>query len=226
MRPTALRAQTWIFGYNRREAVAHCVLPTIRQTILRLIFRPMAVRSFFALNATGAVFISSRRWVGRRALLLRTAGVPAFRPTGLRLHTGPEQWRGYPDSGFSGVFVIPLAGGAPLRIVPAFTMARDPVWAPDGHSLLFWEDETATRPCRRASTGGGFHWMAGLRSRRDCSRALPLNGAEPSPDSWTKSGVIFHLSDSIWRVPVARRANHRAATALGFHRRRYSNHLC
>lgn len=36
------------------------------------------------------------------------------------------------------VFVIPAVGGAPVQVAPQFTNARNPIWSPDGRSLLFW----------------------------------------------------------------------------------------
>jgi hypothetical protein len=34
------------------------------------------------------------------------------------------------------VFVQRLSGGAPVRLLPDFVVARDPAWAPDGRSVL------------------------------------------------------------------------------------------
>jgi Tol biopolymer transport system component len=142
--------------------------------------------------------------LGRPARLVAADGRhPRFSPGGAQIAYWAGSWRGYPDAGSSGVFVIPLAGGAPLRLVPAFTMARDSVWAPDGHSLLFLGRRDRTSPLSES-----FDWWwvpldGGPPVKTGLFGTLPLNGAEPSPDSWTKSGVVFHLSDSIWIVPVA-----------------------
>jgi Tol biopolymer transport system component len=128
---------------------------------------------------------------------------PRFSPDGSQIAYWLGQWRGFPHSQSSGVFIIPLAGGAPLRIVPAFALARDPVWAPDGHSLLILGRRDLNSPLSETFDW----WWVPLDGRPPVKTgvfgSMALNGAEPSPDSWTKSGVVFHLSDSVWTVPVA-----------------------
>jgi serine/threonine protein kinase len=127
---------------------------------------------------------------------------PRFSPDGKQIAYWAGQWRGFARNGYSGVFIIPLAGGAPLRIVPDFTMARDPVWAPDGHSLLI----LGRRDLKSPLLDTFDWWWVPLDGRPPVKiglfGSLALNGAEPYPDSWTQSGVVFHLSDSIWTVPV------------------------
>ena len=127
---------------------------------------------------------------------------PRFSPDGTQIAYWAGQWRGLPVVGSSGVFVIPLAGGAPLRILPAFTMARDPVWAPDGHSLLILGRRDLKSPLSETFDW----WWVPLDGRPPVKTGLfgrvALDDYEPSPGSWTRSGVVFHMLDSVWTVPI------------------------
>ena len=128
---------------------------------------------------------------------------PRFSPDGTQIAYWAGQWRGLPEQDFSEVFIIPLAGGAPLRIVPDFTVARDPVWAPDGHSLLILGRRDLKSPLSETFDW----WWVPLDGRPPVKTGLfgrlALNDWEPSPDSWTRSGVVFHMLDSVWTVPIA-----------------------
>ena len=81
-------------------------------------------------------------------------------------------------------------------------MARDPVWAPDGHSLLVLGRRDLKSPLSETFDW----WWVPLDGRPPVKTGLfgrlALNDWEPSPDSWTRSGVVFHMSDSVWTVPI------------------------
>lgn len=127
---------------------------------------------------------------------------PRFSPDGTQIAYWSGQWRGLPDVLSSGVSIIPLAGGTPLRIVPAFAMASDPVWAPDGHSLLILGKRDRKSPLSESLDWWWVPMDGHPPVKTGLFGSLALNGAEPFPDSWTQSGVVFHLSDSIWTVPI------------------------
>ncbi|HYM12465.1 MAG TPA: protein kinase, partial [Bryobacterales bacterium] len=50
--------------------------------------------------------------------------------------------------GSSKSYVVASTGGPPRQILPEFSVARNPIWAPDGKNLLFWgkRDAAATGP--------------------------------------------------------------------------------
>ena len=136
--------------------------------------------------------------------------------------TGP--WLGAPRSRGSAVFLVPANGGQPRPIANGFVAARNPVWAPDGRSLLFFGRESSEE--LPADTAFDWWWIS-----VDGGEAVPTgvyqlladagfggtavnNTVNPAPDalpsSWTKEDVLFsaRLGESInlWRVQVHRTA--------------------
>ena len=96
-----------------------------------------------------------------------------------------------------------LGGGAPSRFAPGFVMARAPVWAPDGLSVLILGRRDRSVPLAEA-----FDWwwvpLDGRPAVKTGVLGLPgLSGAEVAPASWTSLGVVFSLRGDLWSVPVS-----------------------
>src|SRR5579862_1247907 len=134
----------------------------------------MAAKSFFAPNAAAAAFIPCQRWAVRPAWLQRTADVPAFRLTGLKLHTGPDNGAAIPtiapaESSLYRWLVAPHHESfllSPWHVIPSGLLT----------DILCssWEDQISSHRCLKRSTGGGFRWMDVPLSRLGCSGAWHL----------------------------------------------------
>ncbi|MGQ0733155.1 MAG: protein kinase domain-containing protein [Acidobacteriota bacterium] len=155
---------------------------------------------------------------GNARLVAERGRRPRFSPDGNRIAYWTGPWlsgQGSRAPGFA-VFTVPANGGQPARIAEDFTTARDPVWSPDGTSLLFFGRKTADD-----SPSGLFDWWwAPLHGREPVPtgayRALGRQGfsridvpqqLEDEPRAWTTSGIIFsaRLGESVnlWRLDVS-----------------------
>ena len=147
---------------------------------------------------------------GQPRLIAPEGRRPRFSPDGGRIAYWSGQWRGNPSALDSAVFVVSLAGGAPSRIVPQFAMARDPVWAADGKSLLILGRRDRTSPLTDALDW----WWIPLDGRPPVKTgALASLGpdAEPSPDAWTLKGVIYAIRGDLWIISISREDGHALA---------------
>jgi eukaryotic-like serine/threonine-protein kinase len=172
-------------------------------------------------RADGGVYVMPA--LGGNARLIAEGGRrPRFSPDGTRIAFWTGPWlagAGARAPGYS-VLIVPANGGQPMRVADGFWTARDPVWAPDGQSLLFFGRKTADDPPsdrfdwwwapldgREPVPTGAYQIMAG----RGLSAAVDSDpvGArqEPVPATWTTAGVLFSaaLGDgvSLWRLPVS-----------------------
>jgi serine/threonine protein kinase len=157
---------------------------------------------------------------GDARLVAERGRAPRFSPDGGRIvyWTGP--WLGGPRSVGSGLFLVPATGGQPMSLTDDFDVARDPVWSPDGRSLIFFGRKKGD-----GSQSGGFDWWWLSLERHEFAPtgAYPLllasklfgssvnNTVAPAPDTlpsaWTPDGVLFsaRLDNSInlWRIQIS-----------------------
>jgi Tol biopolymer transport system component len=133
---------------------------------------------------------------------------PRFSPDGTRLAYWTGQFRGPASTQMSALFVIPLAGGAPDRIAADFAVTRDPVWAPDGRSLLFLGRRDFDRPVAETFDW----WWAPLDGRPPIKTGMFATGllrdviafqGDGSPAAWTTDGVLFTAEANLWMVPLS-----------------------
>ena len=183
-------------------------------------------------RAGGGVYVMPA--LGGNARLIAEGGRrPRFSPDGSRIAVWTGPWlagAGARGPGYS-VFIVPANGGQPTRVADGFWTARDPVWAPDGQSLLFFGRKTADN-----SPSGTFDWWwAPLDGREPVATGAyrimaehglsdPIEadfvggGQEPVPAIWTKAGVLFSAtlgeSVSIWRLSVSASTGQAAETSL------------
>jgi Tol biopolymer transport system component len=132
---------------------------------------------------------------------------PRFSPDGSRIAYWSGQFRGTggrdASSVASSVYVLSLSGGAPVRVLSDFEVANDPVWVPDGRSLL-----VAGRRERGLQQAESFDWwMTPLDGRPPVKTSVfdtpLLRGAGVAPSRWTSSGVLFSFHDDLWRVMLS-----------------------
>jgi eukaryotic-like serine/threonine-protein kinase len=129
---------------------------------------------------------------------------PRFSPDGSRIAYWTGQFRGMDISNrTSHAFVMALSGGAPIPLLPEFDVATDPVWSPDGRSLI-----VAGRRKQRGPETEPFDWWI-----------VPLDGKPPIKTGvletptiraaitvcgrWTSDGVVFSSGDDLWMVKLS-----------------------
>jgi serine/threonine protein kinase/Tol biopolymer transport system component len=147
---------------------------------------------------------------------------PRFSPDGTRIAFSTGPWlsgAGLRGAGNS-VFIVAANGGQPMRVANGFWTARDPVWAPDGQSLLFFGRKTgddspsgrfdwwwAPLDGREPVPTGAYQIMAGRGIPHVIDSDFVGSRQEPVPAAWTKSGVLFAAAFgdavSLWRLSVA-----------------------
>jgi Tol biopolymer transport system component len=136
---------------------------------------------------------------GEPRLLGQDGRSPQFSPDGRWI----AYWVGQTSSSFTGqIFLIEAEGGSPRRLRADFATARNPVWLPDGNSLLFagvdgqensgwWITPLDDGPPRRAAIGDRF------------PSTFP---GMPYPAATAANSVLFAAewgtSVNIWRTPL------------------------
>jgi Tol biopolymer transport system component len=143
---------------------------------------------------------------GPARLIAQDGRRPRFSPDGSRIAYWSGQFRGNAGavSGASSVYVVALSGGAPVRVLPDFQVANDPVWAPDGRSLLL----TGRRELTSQRAESLDWWLAPLDGGPPVKTGVfetpLLRGAGSAPGRWTSSGIFFSFDDDLWRVTLSR----------------------
>jgi Tol biopolymer transport system component/DNA-binding winged helix-turn-helix (wHTH) protein len=113
-------------------------------------------------------------------------------------------------SGTSAIYVVPAVGGSPRQLRLEFSMARWPVWAPDGTKILF----RGIRDARAAGATPDW-WLTPLADGDPVATGmLPavagLGLAGPGfavPDAWAGDHVLFSAqrgdSRNVWQIGMS-----------------------
>lgn len=155
----------------------------------------------------GGIYVTSALGGGER-LIVPEGRSPRFSPDGKRVAYWSGQWRGSQVSLRSSVFVVPLEGGSPSRLLPDFAMARDPVWAPDGRSLLVLGRRDRTSPLDETydvwwvPQDGRPPVRTGILDQEHL-READVADAPFRIGTWTPAGLVFAIGGRIWRAPIA-----------------------
>jgi Tol biopolymer transport system component len=170
-------------------------------------------------RAGGGVYVMPA--LGGHARLVAEGGRrPRFSPDSNRIAYWTGPWlSGAGARGPGAVFTVAANGGQPVRLANGFSTARNPVWSPDGQSVLFFGRKAADD-----SPSGAFDWWwapldgrepvptgayrvmidLGIISAGDGDLVARL---EPTPRTWTRSGVLFSAgfgeSVSVWRLGIS-----------------------
>jgi Tol biopolymer transport system component len=138
---------------------------------------------------------------GPARLIVAEGRGPRFSPDGSRIAYWTGAFRG--EAGAANrtarAFVVSLSGGTPTPLLPEFYVATEPVWSPDGRSLLV--------SGRRSQADEGFDWWI-----------VPQDGTPPvktgvfelslfrttitACSRWTPQGLLFSSRDDLWMIKL------------------------
>jgi Tol biopolymer transport system component len=159
---------------------------------------------------------------GNARLVAEHGRRPRFSPDGRNIAYWAGPWLSAqgPRAPGSAVFVVPATGGTPRRVAEGFVTARDPIWSPDGQSLLFFGRKSADE----TASGRFDWWWAPLDGRQPVHtgafttlQSAGLDGAgadglaelKALPSVWTDAGVVFSAqfggSINLWRLGISER---------------------
>lgn len=163
---------------------------------------------------------------GEERLIAAKGRQPRFSPDGTQI----AFWTGIPAAGGYGrargvIYLIPSSGGAPRELEPRFSVARSPVWSPDGTDLLFLglRDEQFKSEGKQEKDGLTDWWVVSLDGKVAArTGALDLLGqhdlspAEPEPGDWvaTPEGDVILFARTIgeatnvWQVTISPKTWH------------------
>jgi len=190
-------------------------------------FSPDGSKIVFRSNRDGGGIYEIPAFGGDVRLLARDGLNPKFSPDGSQV----AYWVGAPGvavavPGSGSVWVAPVSGGMPQRVGANFTVARNPIWSPDGKRLLFIGYTSA-----KAYQSSGVDWWlvapnggeavqtgvyealvhAGLRALNFATNVGSVLPQPPRPGCWSAAGntVIFSLASSdtqnLWEIGVSPR---------------------
>ena len=166
---------------------------------------------FHSERSNGGVYIVPAL-AGSERLIAPDGRQPHFSPDDKQIAYWGGQWRGTPSSVPSAAYTLSLSGGNPVRILPGFALAREPIWSPDGKSLLVLARADQTSPLAQVYDW----WWVPLDGRGPAkSGVLDLRDFRAQADeetlrigAWTEAGVVLADRDSVWMVPLSKTSGH------------------
>jgi serine/threonine protein kinase/Tol biopolymer transport system component len=138
---------------------------------------------------------------------------PRFSPDG----NAVAYWMGEQGGGQAPgkLYVVPAVSGAATEIRPELPVARNPVWSPDGKSLLFEcaDNVYAARGydwCVASADGKTMRKTGAVEALRR-QRLIPAQIGQlselPVPGTWLDQRVVFSAtlgnSTNLWQIPIA-----------------------
>ncbi len=190
-------------------------------------FSPDASKIVFHSDRDGGGVYEMPAFGGEARLLARAGGYPKYSPDGTQV----AYWIGETSvavtvPGNGTVWVVPSAGGQPVRAGSDFATARSPIWSPDGRHLLIvgYRSDKAFEPSALdwwiLSTAGSAAQETGIRKAfLEAGLGTPgsdytsvvrrPNLALPEPACWLPSGnrVIFSARNgdtrNLWETEIS-----------------------
>jgi Tol biopolymer transport system component len=147
--------------------------------------------AFRSERANGGIYVAPA--LGSKAaprLLVAAGRDPKFSPDGRRLAYWTGAVRGAPSNVRASLFVLPLAGGEAVPVAREFRIARAPVWAPDGRSLIF----LGRRDNSPLAQSFDWWWVrldGSAPVKTELFADVALRNVERPPSVWTAEGVFF-----------------------------------
>jgi len=141
---------------------------------------------------------------------------PAWSPDGTRLAlvSGNSAFTfgtGYfGNVGASSIWVVPVAGGPPVRITGGASLNTSPQWSADGRALFWVSDRGGSRDIYRVTLDRAGR-PAGTPQR--LTTGLDVHGISLAADGTHLAYSSFRTFSNIWSIPVPRSGPVSAATA-------------
>jgi dipeptidyl aminopeptidase/acylaminoacyl peptidase len=130
--------------------------------------------AFRSERAGGGVYVVAT--LGGKPRLIGPEGRnPQFSPDGSRIAYWSGSVRGG-STAVSSTYVTPLGGGERVRLLTEFETARDPVWAPDGRSLLVAALASDPKDATKARCTASAGCVASAPRRESVARARESRG--------------------------------------------------
>ena len=131
---------------------------------------------------------------------------PRFSPDGRQIAYWTGSWRGNAVNVSGSVFTLDLSGGQPTRLLPAFYGVQEPLWSPDGKSLIVVARETM-------ASAADLYWLrldsatavkTGALDRNQLREDVALQSLSSTIlGAWTRDGVLMSASSGLWRLPIS-----------------------
>ncbi len=127
-------------------------------------------------------------------------------PDGRRLAcaSGNRRFVGNEDFGniaLSSVWIVPVAGGSPVRITEGEALNTSPAWLPGGRSLVYISDRDGGRDIYQVALG---HDGQPLRAPVRLTTGLNAAQVSVSADGRRLSYTAFTQTSNVWSLPVPR----------------------
>ncbi|MEP6783984.1 MAG: protein kinase, partial [Acidobacteriota bacterium] len=144
---------------------------------------------------------------GNARLLVAGGRWPRFSPDGRKVAYWTGAWRGNALNGTGAAFVLDLAGGDPIRVAAAFFGAREPVWSPDGKSLLVVGRQSRDTPTDLyvVPLDGGVPTRTGAFDRNEFRSDLSRTISATIMGDWREDGVLMSTTSGLWLLSISPR---------------------
>ena len=189
-------------GFSRSPVAYRCGSPTIRSGDIRtrLLSRRPQIQHSVQIGMEADLH-RVRAWrTGTPAGPRRTAS--GYSPDGTQLAYVLGAFRGNVSGGQASVSIVNVASGRARRLLPTFITARQPVWSPDGQSMLV----IGRRDTAPLDQSFDWWWVpvdGGTPVRTGVLDLPGLRVAEAAPYAWTADGVFFSDGQNLRSVKLS-----------------------
>ena len=142
---------------------------------------------------------------------LARVGSPALSPDGRLVAYTVSHYDTASNRGRSEIWLVPTAGGEPVRLTPPDVSSSQPAWAPDGRSIAFVSNRGNGPQLHVMPIDGG------------AARAVTALDGGVSGPVWAPDGTHLLIASEVWPEGDSAAARLRALEALGVGARVYDD---